>query len=64
MIGLPSARRDNTALIAVFCVALLAHFYVATTNWTSSFLPGHEFRQTQTALVSHYIDEQNNFSLL
>lgn len=64
MIGLPPARRENRVLVAFFGVTLLAHFYFSTTNWTSSFLPGHEFRQTQTALVSHYIDEQNNFSLL
>ena len=27
-------------------------------------MPGHEFRQAQTALIAHYIDEQNNYSLL
>lgn len=51
-------------MVALFCVALLAHFYFATRNWTSGFMPGHEFRQAQTAIVSYYIDEQNNFSPL
>lgn len=27
-------------------------------------MPGHEFRQAQTALISHYIDQENNFSPL
>ncbi len=27
-------------------------------------MPGHEFRQTQTALISSYIVQQDNFSLL
>lgn len=60
---LPS-RRENILLVGIFCTALLAHFYFATFNWTSGFMPGHEFRQTQTALICRYIDEQNNFSLL
>jgi hypothetical protein len=37
---------------------------MATLNWTCAFMPGHEFRQSQTAIVSYYIDQQNNFSLL
>jgi hypothetical protein len=57
-------RGERLILIGIFCAALLAHFYSATLNWTSGFMPGHEFRQAQTAIVSRYIDEQNNFSLL
>ncbi|HEY4301513.1 MAG TPA: glycosyltransferase family 39 protein [Candidatus Didemnitutus sp.] len=49
--------------MALFAVVLLAHVYLATRNWTTGFMPGHEFRQTQTALVSRYIDEDDNFSL-
>ncbi len=58
------SRREDLSLVAIFCAALLAHFYLATSNWTSAFMAGHEFRQAQTAIVSYYIDAQNNFSLL
>ncbi len=64
MSTLPQTRRENWLLIGIFCAALIAQFYFTTTNWTSPFMPGHEFRQAQTAIVSYYIDEQNNFSLL
>jgi len=57
-------RGERLFLRGIFCVALLAHFYSATLNWSSGFMPGHEFRQAQTAIVSEYIDQQNNFSLL
>lgn len=63
MSGLTYPQRQNRVFIAVFIVALVAHFYFATLNWSSGFMPGHEFRQAQTAIVSHYIDVQNNFSL-
>lgn len=57
-------RRENVFLVGVFCAALIAHFYCTTLNWTCPFMAGHEFRQSQTAIVSYYIDEQNNFSPL
>jgi len=57
------SRREAWPLIGIFCAALIAHVYFATFNWKSAFLPGHEFRQTQTALVTYYIDQQDNFSL-
>ena len=58
------SRRENWALTAVFCAALAGHFYCATLNWKVPFMSGHEFRQAQTAIVSYYIDRQDNFSLL
>ncbi len=33
-------------------------------NWTMGFMSGHEFRQAHTAIVAHYIDQQDNFGLL
>jgi len=63
MTGTPVLRRENWLLPALFLAALAAHFGFATANWNSGFLPGHEFRQTQTAIVSYYIDQQDNFSL-
>ncbi len=56
-------RGERAALIAVFAVALALHFFLVTRNWTAGFLPGHEFRQTQTALIAHYIGQDGNFSL-
>jgi Dolichyl-phosphate-mannose-protein mannosyltransferase len=59
-----SSRRESWGLTILFCTALLVHFCFATFHWTVGFMPHQEFRQTQTALVSYYIGEQNNFSLL
>jgi len=47
----------------LFCAALFTHVVFATFNWRSGFLPGHEFRQTHTALIAYYIDAENNFSI-
>lgn len=57
-------HRANVILVGIFVCALLAHFWLVTRNWKAGFMPGHEFRQTQTALISHFIDRENNFSLL
>jgi hypothetical protein len=56
-------RADRIFIVALFCAALVANFFITTRNWDSGFLIGHEFRQTQTAIIARYIDEQNNFSL-
>jgi hypothetical protein len=57
-------RREARMLIAIFIVALGYSFYGITYHFTMGFMSGHEFRQAQTAIVSYYIDQQNNFSLL
>jgi hypothetical protein len=44
-----------------FLLAVAVHFYLVTINWTWGFMLGHEFRQAQTALITDYIDRQNNF---
>lgn len=44
-------------------VALLGHFYFASYNFSWGFMVGHEFRQAQTAIISEYIDQQDNFGL-
>ena len=56
-------RRLNAFLFVLFCAALATHFHFATMNWRFQFMAGHEFRQTQTALISYYIDQENNFSI-
>ncbi len=50
-------------MTGLFLLACIAHFYCATLNWNAGFMPGHEFRQSQTALIAYYIDQQDNFSL-
>jgi hypothetical protein len=55
-------RRQHAFLIVLFIAALVAHFHFATMNWRYRFMIGHEFRQTQTALIAHYIDTENNFT--
>lgn len=59
----PNTRQQHVFLIVLFVATLFAHFHFATRNWHYRFMIGHEFRQTQTALIAHYIDQENNFSL-
>lgn len=56
-------RRLSLLLVVLFCAALAVHFVFATRNWHYRFMAGHEFRQTQTALIAEYIAKENNFSL-
>lgn len=60
--GDTQSRRANAVFAAVFAAALLGHFFLTVQNWKCTFLPGHEFRQAQTAIIAYYIDKQNNFS--
>lgn len=66
-LSMPPATSDRrllpVLLIGLFSVALALHFNFATTSWHYRFMIGHEFRQTQTALIAHYIDKENNFTL-
>lgn len=45
----------------LFLSALVFHAYFVTVNWSWGFMLGHEFRQAQTALITEYIDKQDNF---
>ena len=60
----PNDRRRERILTVLFWVVLVTHVLLATANWRSGFLPGHEFRQTHTAIIAYYIDQENNFSPL
>ncbi|MBI3887202.1 MAG: glycosyltransferase family 39 protein [Opitutae bacterium] len=64
MSGRDTSGRESWILYGVFGLALAAHFWFTTYHWTMGFMAGHEFRQSQTAIISYYIDRQNNFSLL
>ncbi len=59
-----TSRRETWILTGIFIAALVVHVWAVTYHWTYPYLAGHEFRQTQTAITSYYIDQQNNFSLL
>lgn len=50
-------------MCALFALALAYNLYGVTYHWTMGFMSGHEFRQAHTAVVAHYIDRQDNFSL-
>jgi hypothetical protein len=52
-------RRWFTGL---FLAALIAHVCFTFYHVKMPFLVGHEFRQSQTALITYYIDKENNFS--
>jgi hypothetical protein len=63
-----AARREPTRLegrlaLTVFLVCLVFHCWGMTVGWTSRNLPGGEFRQAQTAMSTHWIKAENNFSL-
>lgn len=44
-------------------VLLAAHVFLATRNWHAGFLPGNEFRQTQTALSALFIERTGDYGL-
>ncbi|HYC70235.1 MAG TPA: hypothetical protein VEB66_03450 [Opitutaceae bacterium] len=60
--GTRMARGLDRALLPLFLGALVLHFALVTGNWRAGFLPGHEFRQTHTAIIADYIDREDNFS--
>lgn len=57
-------QRHLKVLIGIFAAVVGLHVWLATRNLSVEFMLGHEFRQTQTAITSYYIDRENNFSLL
>lgn len=62
MTTLSENRHEARLFLGVFFAALIAHACFTFYNLKMPFLPGHEFRQSQTALITRYIDRQNNFS--
>jgi len=62
----PADRNEETSRVlgyVVFGLALVAQLYFVTRNLDQEILVGHEFRQTQTALITRTIDQNNDFSL-
>ncbi|MFT3830936.1 MAG: hypothetical protein QM691_14630 [Opitutaceae bacterium] len=46
-----------------FLLILGMHLWAITRGWTNQNLPGHEFRQAQTALAASFIQKEHNFAL-
>ena len=55
----PLERRWFTG---VFVAVLAVHLALVCYHIRMPFLAGNEFRQVQTALISYYIDQNDNFS--
>lgn len=55
---------ERRLFVGVFVAALVMHAVLVLYHLRVPFLAGHEFRQSQTALISYYIDQENNFSPL
>lgn len=66
MSDLPETRGCDRAtgrwFFACFVVALAFHCWGMTVGWQSKNLPGNEFRQTQTAISTYWIEAGNDFS--
>ncbi len=56
-------RRFNRTVIVTFVLLAGFHLWAATQGWRSNNLPGGEFRQAQTAISAHFIQQENNLSL-
>jgi hypothetical protein len=56
-------RTETRWTVGIFVAALLFGLWGFTVGWQSRNLPGIEFRQAQTALSIHYIQEERNFSI-
>lgn len=60
-LGQRSAECRIFGILAV--VVFLLHLFLVTRNWDQGLLPGHEFRQTQTALSIAFIEQDDDFSI-
>ena len=58
-----ATRTEGRFYLAVFAACVLFHFWGATAGWQSLNLPGVEYRQAQTAISAHFIQQENDFSL-
>lgn len=57
-------RGDRVYLgAALFAGLVLFHLWAVSLGWHSGYLPGNEFRQTQTAITAYFVQQEHNFSL-
>lgn len=62
MVSSTSSAAERRLFTGVFLALLAAHVALVFYRLQMPFLAGHEFRQTQTGLITYYIDKENNFS--
>lgn len=63
MSGATGSRLEIRVIGFLFTSLLLLHLVLVLTNLSAGMLVGLEFRQTQTAISSYFIQAENNFSL-
>ena len=56
-------RRAAFFSFTVFCLCLIFNLWGVSVGWRSLNLPGHEFRQAQTALTAYHVKQTHDFSL-
>lgn len=56
-------RLERGGIAVVFAACLLFNLWGVRVGWQSLNLPGHEFRQAQTALSALFIQQEGNFSI-
>ncbi len=56
-------RRETCFAVLVFALCLALNGWGVQVGWRSLNLPGHEFRQAQTALSAFHIQQDRDFSL-
>ena len=59
----PPADRTLFFARAAFLALLISHVGFSLVGWSHGLLPGQEFRQTQTAISSLFIQRESNFAL-
>lgn len=57
------SRREQMAIFAIFGLCLLFNLWGVRVGWESLNLPGHEFRQAQTALSTYFIQQEGKLAL-
>lgn len=47
----------------LFCLLVGLNAWIVSLGWNNGNLPGHEFRQTQTALSAYFIQQEGHYAL-
>lgn len=59
----PPSRLETAVAALLFALSLIFFGWSLSVGWESKALPGHEYRQAQTALSTYWIKQEGNFSL-
>ena len=58
-----TASADRVRARGLFALLVVFHLWALSVGWKSGMLPGNEFRQTQTALTTLFVQREGNFTL-